>query len=132
MGTLSQENTALKRTNKKVVREGEPSGNKHIESWHVPTNTAADEERCKIHLELWELGDKYMDMAKQMGMPSTMDQLLISTDLLYRAGVMVIPLPPMFKVSHMEVYDRSKDPLEQLKTFKVHMTLNSFLGKIAY
>ncbi|XP_042973107.1 uncharacterized protein LOC122304911 [Carya illinoinensis] len=30
----------------------------------------------------------------------------------------------------MEVYDRSKDPLEQLETFKAHMTLHSFSGEI--
>lgn len=69
-----------------------------MESRRVPTNTTAKEERHKMHLELYELGDKYAEMAKQMGTPSTIDQLLISTDLSYCVGVMAVPLPLKFKV----------------------------------
>lgn len=38
--------------------------------------------------------------------------------------VMVVPLPPKFKVPYMEVYDGSKDPIEYLEIFKTHMTLH--------
>lgn len=70
-------------------------------------------------------------MAKRMGGSSFVDQLLTSTDLPYSAEVMATSLPPKFKVAQMEMYDRSKDPLEHLETFKVHMTLHGFSGKIA-
>lgn len=83
-------------------------------------------------LELQELGDKYVEIAKQMGTTSIVDQLLVSTDLPYRARVMVVPFPPKFKVPQIEVYDGSKDPLEHLETFKAHMTLHEFPGEIFF
>lgn len=52
-----------------------------------------------MHLEL---KDKYAKMAKQMGLSSSVDQLLTNTDLTYNAEVMVVPLPPKFKVPQME------------------------------
>lgn len=45
-----------------------------------------------MNLKLWELGDKYVETAKQV------DQLLRSTDLPYSIGIVVVPLPPKFKV----------------------------------
>lgn len=84
-----------------------------------------------MHLELRVLGDKYVEIAKRRGTLSIVDQLFVSIDLLYRAGVMAVPIPPEFKVSQVEVYDKSKDPLEHLKMFKAHMILYDFLREIA-
>lgn len=128
---LCQENAVLKRTNEELVGGGEPYGSKHTKSQRARTNTMKKEERHKMHLEFQELRDKYEEIAKQMGRPSTVDQLLISTNLSYNAGVMAIPLPPKFKVPQMEVYDKSKDQLEHLETLKVHITLHDFLEEIA-
>lgn len=50
-----------------------------------------------MHLELWDIGDKYVEIAKQMGTPSTVDQLLVSIDMPYSAKVIVVPLPPSSK-----------------------------------
>lgn len=44
-------------------------------------------------------------MAKKMGTSSSVDHLLTSTDLLYNAEVMVVALPPKFRVPPMEMYD---------------------------
>lgn len=43
---------------------------------------------------------------------------------------MVMPLPPKFKVPQMQIYNRSKDPVEHLEMCKAHMTLHSFLREI--
>lgn len=53
----------------------------------------AEEERRIMHLELRELEDKYVEMAKQMGVSFLVDQLLTNN-----AEVMIVPLPPKFKV----------------------------------
>ncbi|XP_041026942.1 uncharacterized protein LOC121267140 [Juglans microcarpa x Juglans regia] len=71
-------------------------------------------------------------MEKKMDTPSTVDQLLVSSDLPYNAEVMAVPLPPKFKVPQMEAHDGSKDPLEHLETFKTHMTLHGFPGEVVY
>lgn len=102
---------------------GEPSGNEHMDSGLVPVDATIEEESCKMHLKLRELGDKYAEMAKRRGTPSTRYQLLVNTDLPYSVGVMSVPLSPKFKVHQMEVYDGSKDPLEHLEMFKAHITL---------
>lgn len=70
-------------------------------------------------------------MAKRMGTSSSVDQLLTSTNLPYSAEVMVVPLPIKFKAPQMEAYDKFKDPLEHLKTFKAHMTFHGFPGEVA-
>lgn len=69
-----------------------------------------DEEARRMHLELRELGDKYAKIAKWVSAPSTIDQLLGSTDLPYSARVMAVPLLLKFKIPQMELYDGIKDP----------------------
>lgn len=110
-GTLCQENVALRQTNE------------HVDSGRDPASVAVDEERHKMHLELQELGDKYAEIIIWVGAPPTVDQLLVSTDLPYSIGVMVVPLLPKFKLPQME--------LEHLNTFKAHLTLHSFPGGVA-
>lgn len=44
---------------------------------------------------------------------------------------MPVPLLPKFKVPQVEVYDGSKNPLEHLETFKLHITLHGFPGEVA-
>ncbi|XP_040992588.1 uncharacterized protein LOC121239400 [Juglans microcarpa x Juglans regia] len=70
-------------------------------------------------------------MAKRMGGSSSVEQLLTRTDLPYREEVMVVPLPPKFKVPQIDLYDGSKDPVDHLKNFKTHMTLYGFPGEVA-
>lgn len=75
--------------------------------------------------------DKYKEMTKRTGASSSIDQLLTSTDLPYSTEVMAAPLPSEFRVPKMDMYDRSKDPLEHFEIFKAHMTLQGFPRKIA-
>lgn len=64
VGTLRQENSTLRRTNEELAGGTEPSHNKHAEPQHISEIGTAEKERCKMHLELLELGDKYAKMVK--------------------------------------------------------------------
>lgn len=112
--------------------EAEPSQNEHAKPRSTEETDADKEERRKMHQELHSLMKKYEEMAKKMGASLSVDQLLTSTDLPYNAEVMAAPLPPKFKVTQMEMYDGSKDPLEHLETFKAYMTLHGFPREVAY
>ncbi|XP_035546600.1 uncharacterized protein LOC108993896 [Juglans regia] len=72
------------------------------------------------------------EMEKKTDTSSTVDQLLVSSNLPYSEEILAMPFPPKFKVPQMEAYDGSKDPLEHLDTFKAHKTLHGFLGEVAY
>lgn len=54
------------------------------------------------------------------------------TGLPYSMDMMTVPLLPKFRVPQLDLYDKSKDPLEHLDTFKVHMTLHRFSGEVTY
>lgn len=127
MATLRPENIALQRG------DGEPEGDQqsHNSETRRPFEIAtAEEERRRVDLQFQKLENKCDKVVKRVGLPSTMDQLLTSAELPYSAEVMVVPLPPRFKVPQINVYDRSKDPLEYLKTFKAHMTLHGFPSEV--
>lgn len=83
-------------------------------------------EKKKLHDELRSLVDKYEEIAKKMEGSSSVEQLLNHADLPYTAEVMVVPFPPKFKVSQIEMYDGSRDPIDHLENFKVHMILHEF------
>lgn len=87
--------------------------------------------RCTKCISTYKKRDKYVEIAKQVGAPSTIDQLLNYMDLPYSAKFMVVPLPPKFKVPQMELYNKTKDPLKHLDTFKAHMTLHGFPNEVS-
>lgn len=88
------------------------------------------EEKRKMHHDLRNLTDKYKEMVKRIGTALLVDHLFNSTNMPYSAEIMVVPLSPKFKISQIKLYDKSKDPVEHMETFKTHMTLYSFSGEI--
>ncbi|XP_040994330.1 uncharacterized protein LOC121240871 [Juglans microcarpa x Juglans regia] len=91
-----------------------------------------DEDKNKMQHELRNLMDKYEEMTKKVRASCSVDQILTSTNLPYSAEVIAMPLPPKFRVPQINLYNGAEDPLEHPDTFKAHMTLHRFLGKIAY
>lgn len=85
-----------------------------------------DEDKKKIQQKLYDLMDEYVVMAKKVGALSSMDQMLTGMNLPYSVEVMAMSLPSKFRVPHIDLNDKSKDPLEHLDTFKAHMTLHRF------
>lgn len=75
--------------------------------------------------------DKYEKMTKRIEASLSVNNLLTSTNLPSSEEVMAVLWPPKFRVPYMEMYNKSKDPLEQLETFKAHITLHGFLEEIA-
>lgn len=112
-GESSARKWGLKRKEHWVTRGRGAKLNEHAQSWSVCGANASEEERRQMHHELQGLMDKYEDMVKRMRGSSLVDQLLTSTDLPYSMEVMAALLPLKFKVSQMEMYDGSKDPLER-------------------
>ena len=50
-----------------------------------------------------------------------LDDLVHRTDSLFTTSVNSFPLPQKFRMSQIESYDRAKDPLDHLETFKTLM-----------
>lgn len=87
-----------------------------------------NEEKRKMHQDLRHLIDKCM--ALKIGTSSSIENLLNIIDLSYNVEIMMMSLPPKFKVLQMK-YNVSKNIVEHLETFKTHMTLHGFFREIA-
>ena len=61
---------------------------------------------------------------------SNLDDLVNRTDSLFTAAVNSFPLPYKFRMLHIDSYDRVKDPLDHLETFKTLMQLQGVADEI--
>ena len=61
-----------------------------------------------------------------------LDDLVNRTDSLFTTSINSFPLPQKFHIPHIESYDRVKNPLDHLETFKTLMHLQGVLDKIMY
>ena len=61
---------------------------------------------------------------------SDLDDLVNKTDSPFTAPVNSCPLPPKFWMPQVESYDRIKDPLDHLETFKAMMHLQGVPNEI--
>ena len=52
-----------------------------------------------------------------------LDELVLRTDSPFTTHVTLFPLLAKFRMSQIEAYDRSKDPLDHLESFKTLMHL---------
>jgi len=59
-----------------------------------------------------------------------LDDLVHRTDLPFIASITSYPLPPKFRMSQVENYDGSKDPLDHLESFKTLMHLQGIPNEI--
>ena len=58
--------------------------------------------------------------------PVTMDALVQQTESPFTTGVLRFPLPPKFRMSQVEVFDGTKDPVDHLNTYKNQMELHGY------
>ena len=61
---------------------------------------------------------------------SDLDDLVHRNDSPFTASITSFPLPPKFRMSQVESYDRSKDPLNHLESFKILMHLQRVVDEI--
>ena len=48
------------------------------------------------------------------------------TESLFSTGVLHFPLPTKFRMSQIEMFDGTKDPIDHLNTYKNHMELHGY------
>ena len=63
-------------------------------------------------------------------MSSELDDLVHRTDSLFTTSINSFPLPQKFRMPQIESYDRAKDPLDHLETFKTLMHLQGVADEI--
>ena len=59
-----------------------------------------------------------------------LDELVHQTDSTFTAPVTSFPFPTKFRMPQIEAYDRSKDPLDHLESFKTLMHLQGVANEI--
>jgi len=67
--------------------------------------------------------NEFYDDALKGRVSTDLDDLVHLTDSPFTASVTSFPFPPKFCMSQVEKYDRSKDPLDHLESFKTLMHL---------
>lgn len=112
--------------------------NDHTHDEHVVGETQYDLKVNREHMEkkmicdeLKEMAGKYEEMGKRIGGPSPMQNLLNQIDLPYNEWVIATPVQPKFKVPQVDIYNGSRDLVDHLENFKVHIVLHGFVGEIA-
>ena len=58
--------------------------------------------------------------------PDYMDTLVQQNESPYTSEVLHFPLPAKFKMPQIEVFDRAKDPVDHLNTYKNKMELHGY------
>ena len=53
----------------------------------------------------------------------SMDALVQQTESPFKVGVLHFPLPVKFRMSQIEAFDGTKDPVDHLNTYKTQMEL---------
>ena len=66
---------------------------------------------------------EFMMNALRGWVSNDLDDLVYRIDSPFTAFVTSFPLPPKFRMLQMENYNRSKDPLDHLESFKTLMQL---------
>ena len=62
----------------------------------------------------------------------SMDALVQQTESLFTVGVLHFPLPVKFRMSQIETFDGTKDPIDHLNTYKNQMELHGYQNPIRY
>lgn len=62
--------------------------------------------------------------------PTTIDELIQRTNHPFTPELMAHPFPNKFKPPQMEMFDGSKDPLDHLEAYKMHMNLQAASDEI--
>ena len=64
--------------------------------------------------------------------PVSMDALVQQTESPFTAGVLHFPLPAKFRMSEIETFDGTKDPIDHLNTYKNQMELHGYQDPVRY
>ena len=76
-----------------------------------------------IEIQMMKEQMDFMMNALKGWVSSDLDDLVHRTDSPFTMSVTSFPLPPKFHMPQVESYDKSKDPLNHLESFKTLMHL---------
>ena len=66
------------------------------------------------------------------GLPDSMNTLVQQTESPFTTEVLHFPLPAKFRMSQIEAFDGTKDPVDHLNTYKNHMELHGYQDPVRY
>ena len=107
-------------------RERETSHTREHDPYQPPEEDRNEERLWEqrfrdIHQEI-----SHMKVAVKGRAPVSMDALVQQTESPFTVGVLHFPLPTKFRMSHIEMFDRAKDPIDHLNTYKNQMELHGY------
>ena len=84
--------------------------------------TTSDEPHTDLLREIRREMDKLRKAIKGQ-MDQSMDRMVKTTDSLFTTAVLECPMPSKFRLPQLELFNRLKDPLDHLNTFKTTLGL---------
>jgi hypothetical protein len=105
----------------------------HSRSHHSQSGKV-ENKKIKVNKDVQEMKEKYKKMAFFMENgegQSTVENLVVKTNLPFTDKVMRIPLPDKFKDPWVDKYDGSGDPSDHMEGFCAHLTLRGTSDEIA-
>ena len=129
------------------LREGERATNSSPAGGHLPSGEERSETRPEGHPgegestphqqgageRSWE--QRFKSLQKELNRikkvvkgrtPDSMDTLVQRTESPFTTKVLHFPLPAKFRMPHIEAFDGTKDPVDQLNTYKNQMELHGY------
>ena len=97
-----------------------------------PTRSAADARATRLEEKLKEMREQMKEMKSQVKAKAikNLDMLVHHSESPFTKRVDEYPLPAKFKVSQLETFDRLKDPLDYLDSFRTVMRLQGVSDEI--
>jgi ribonuclease HI len=110
----------------------EPHPQPHPSQVADPAKSAADARAAKLEEELKEMREQMKEMKSQVKAKAAknLDMLIHRSESPFTKRIDEYPLPAKFKVPQLETFDRFKDPLDYLDSFRTIMRLHGVSDEI--
>uniref|UniRef100_A0A2N9EHL8 RNase H type-1 domain-containing protein n=1 Tax=Fagus sylvatica TaxID=28930 RepID=A0A2N9EHL8_FAGSY len=119
-----QEHQEEHRQEQRQEREGETKG-EHTRMSVENSAAKWEQEINMMRVQMGEMKNEFKGRAAK-----NLDDLVHRTDSPFTAAVISFPLPSKFRMPSLETFDRSKDPLDHLESFKTMMCLQGVPNEI--
>ena len=107
-------------------REGETSHTREHDPYQPPEEDCNEERSWEQRFRDIQQEISHMKVAVKGRAQVSMDALVQQTKSSFTAGVLHFPLPSKFKMSQIETFDETKDPIHHLNTCKNQMELHRY------
>ena len=125
-----QEGTSVERRNQeKLEGNNAPSRQERLDTSRSSV-TDTTPPHIVVKMQMMKERMDFMMNAFKGWVSSDLDDLVHQTDSPFTASITSFPLPPKFCMLQVESYDKSKDPLNHLESFKTLMHLQRVADEI--